>query len=374
MALTDRNAILSAFNSVSYNTEDATLLQYPTDVLFYQYLDETSCAYTDYKGFIYDGVLAKAQFKILKGAKLKNTTLVIQAFNSVLNASFPLESFNLDFSSKYSTDFEIPAAINTPRGFKLLPADPRNNILFSRNLGIDTLTYFGYNLDYGFKLRWEAWRQLTQFNNAFQLNHTQNWSTYSLRPGWEIQLVLINFVEKDGLTTEFNRICNIKAQNRLFSDDGFGGTISSTLETFLPIIAGYVSSSGFIARDRTTHVLVTLTGNFAALPTGYTDYYGILSIDVENTGGIQSINQTNSDQNPLSTSIWLNKAILTKVNATTITIEADIDQNKLNTQVNRYLLSCRFGFQGCTPGDSGFLLWTTGGFFVNGDGSKIKYS
>ncbi len=236
----DRNAIICAFDNYDIVTEDPELLNFTQDILFYEYPNTTSCAFTDYKGWIQDGVLSKTQFQILKGAILKDIDVKIQAYNSGTGAAFDLESFPINFAGQYSSQNEIVNPTSISRGFKLSSTDPRNLVTFSRNGAIDSPTYFGYELDYGNKLRYETWRDVPLFDQAFTANHSEDWSLYSLAPGWEVRYLFIANVadETTGVVTEFDRIANITIKNASFSDNGFGHPITSKTETFIQVGMG----------------------------------------------------------------------------------------------------------------------------------------
>ncbi len=345
---TDRNAVLCDFNNYDIITDNSSLINYPVDIAFYEYPALTTCAFTDYKGFIQDGMLSKIKLQVLKGGILTDLSVKIQAYNSSTGSSFDLETFSLNFSSKYSTDNEIVNPITQLRNFYLSTSDPRNEISFYRNAAIDTVNYFGYELDYGCKLRYETWRQVPQFDQAFTANHTEDWSIYSLASGWEVRFIVVaNATNSDGSNpTEFDQIANMAIKNKSFSDDGFGGPVSITIETFSGTGQTY---NGFIVTDGTTHVRAVINGNFASFPPIATGYYGILSLDVPVNGGYMTIQQTTNSELPVTGGLWLNQAVLTKKNNNEIWIEADIDETQLDLIVEKYLISCRFGFTGCVP-------------------------
>ncbi len=109
----------------------------------------------------------------------------------------------------------------------------------------------------------------------------------------------------------------------------------------------YVDVGGFIINDYITHVKITYTGDFTNLPSGTTGYYGIISLDVEDSGGYTTIQQSTNEEFPVSGGLWLNQVTLTKVSNAIITLEADIDYTKIDPSIKRYLISSRLGFKGC---------------------------
>ncbi len=90
-----------------------------------------------------------------------------------------------------------------------------------------------------------------------------------------------------------------------------------------------------------------------------------MSLDIPTTGGYLSIDQTTTEENPLTNSLWLTKPTITIDGGddSKMYIEADIDKSKVDLEVIRYLISGRLGFTGCTYPNS-FLLWEDGNYLL----------
>lgn len=345
MGDTDRNAVLGDFNSFIYDKDDNTLLTW-SDILFYQLPDTTTNPYTDYNGFIGDQVLTSVDFLILQNATPIQLNLAIQAVNTVTGASFNLQTYNTSFISKETSDGIICEDFTTVQPYKLASDDPYNQITFDRNEALDTVSQYGYTFKYGFMLRYETWRDLPDFNTAFQCDHTQKWSIYSLATNWQIQYQIsidVLNVAGDNPTT-FIRTANLEIGDET---TGYvnGSGISSVIDTYVTQGMSYVSIEKMIAEDGDTHVIATFTGDFSAFPAGYDSYYGYLALDIRNIGGETFLDKTTTEGYPLEESVWIGEAVLTVVDATTITIEGDIDYTKIDNQINEYILSARLGYK-----------------------------
>lgn len=341
---TDRNAVLIDFNSVSYDQDDSTLLTWQ-DTQFYQYPDTVANPKTDYKGVIGDQVLSRNLFTVDNDSTPIDLTLEIRVVNDSTGDYFVLEKYQQQFPESELQGLICESNLPTVLGYNMASDDPRNQAYLYRNTAIDTASQFGYEFDYGFVMRYETWRYVTEFDTAFACDHSENWSIYSLIDGWNIKHVVTVNVEKDDHTTTFERTSNITLQDGDYSDDGFGGQIVVEKDTYYTGSSGLVDAKGLIFTDQDTHVKLTLTGDFSALPSGATDYYGYLALDVENTGGEKTRDVVTSEEDPLETSVWMTRAMITKVDNSTITIESDIDYTKLDITIKSYLITGRFGFK-----------------------------
>lgn len=345
LADTDRNIVLIGFQSASYNQDDSTLLTW-NDILFYQYPDLTTNAYTDYKGFIGDHILAKSLFTVKNTGTPQDITIEIQVVNSVTGAFFNLQKHTQQFpASEVNGGIICDSNQPTVLGYSLPADDIRNQVFLYRNPALDTATNFGWEIDYGFVLRYETWRDVPEFNEAFSCEHSQDWSTYTLMPDWDIKFKITVNVEKEDYVTTFERYANIEAFDDTVTSDGFGGELTMLMETFYTGNSGFVDAKGVIFSDQDTHVRLTFTGNFSSLPSGATGYYGYLALDIPNTGGEFTRDICTSEEYPLETSVWDVQAVITAQSATEITIESDIDYTKLDPQVQAYILTGRLGFK-----------------------------
>lgn len=342
---TDRNVVLIDFNIATKNLDDSSLLTWQ-DTLFYQYPDTTTNGYTDYKGPIGDHVLARSKFVVDNTGTPIDFTVEIQAVNSITGESFNLQKYTQAFPESEVSSGAICSS-NQPviLGYNLPADDLRNQAFLYRNTGLDAASDFGWQFDYGFVLRYETWRDAPDFASAFSCEHTQDWSIYSLMPDWSLQYKLTVNVSKEDHITTFERTADIEATDDSVTSDGFGGQLVSLIETFYTDISGFVDAKGLIFSDQDTHVKMTITGDFSALPGSTTGYYGYLAIDIPNTGGTFKRDIASTEEDPSIDSIWQGRSFLTQLSNTEITIESDIDYTKLDGQIEQYVLTGRLGFK-----------------------------
>lgn len=344
---TDRNAVLGDFNNYAYNQDDTTLLIFQ-DVLFYQYPDITTNGYTNYSGFIGDQVLVNSKFIIDNGATPLDFTAQVMAVNSVTGESFELSKYTQQFpadelNGKICSDI-TPTLLN----YKLPQQDPRNQVFLNRNVALDTSSAFGYEFSQGFVLRYETWRDAPNFTSAFSCTHTQDWSIYALMPNWALKYAVTINVTKSGHITQFIHYADIIAKDDTFSDDGFGGLITPTVQTFYTDSQNnLMSANGIIQNDQNTHVRISFasTGSsFVSLPPNAIGYYGYIALDVEDIGGEFLRDITTTESEPLDDSAWIASVLIT-TSDTRIDLEADIDFTKLDLKNKTYLITGRFGFK-----------------------------
>ena len=345
LGTTDRNAVYVDFNDASIDLDDSTLLAF-SDSLFYQYPDLVNNAYTDFKGMIGDQILAKTQFVIEETATPLDITVQILAVNSSTDESFELQKYTQTFpESELNGAICTTLVVPTILGYKLPSDDPRNQAYLTRNVAIDTATGYGFEMNYGFVARYETWRELQEFNEAFSCDHSQDWSIYSLKQNWSLKYLVTVNVSKNDYTTTFERIADLTINDDLYTNDGFGGLITASKATYYDLAGTLVDSKGLIWSDTNTWVVITFNGDFSALPTDAIDYYAYLALDIEGTGGAFFRDIAPSDSQIQEDSAWGAMTVITKISNTEITISSYLDYTKLDLQNNKYLITGRFGFK-----------------------------
>lgn len=341
---TDRNAALIDFNDFIWNKDDSSLLTFQ-NTTFCQYPNTTTNLYTDYKGFVGDHVLTKSKFIVDNTSTPLDLTAQVMVVNSVTGESFELEKYTQTFPSNEKSGNVCADVVPQVLNYKLSPNDPRNQVYFNRNVAFDTVNAFGYEFDYPFVLRYETWRNVTNFATAFSCTHTQDWSIYELEPNWILQYWITVNVSKLDYTTQFIRKASLSAKDDAFSDNGSGGVFSLQIDTYYNDGSNLVNGKGLIFGDQDTHVKLTITGDFTALPSGAVGYYAYLALDVSGTGGEFFRDVATSEEEPLTDSAWKQSVLITSNGTTSVDIECDIDYTKLDLNNSEYLITGRLGYK-----------------------------
>lgn len=293
------------------------------NVTFFEYQKDKSGT-TDYKGFandiVYTNTLFQVESKIdaeltrlrvaIEATKIYETDIVLEEYN------FNLTAFPLDKDLIQQIDIEQATRFKLPDG-----SDYAYYILRRYEDG-DTGNFVAYELIYPFRIRYEDW--VTLISEAYP-NGTQDWASYE-EDGWAIKFRIYADVYDNNTdhTTEFMHEADI-------SVTGFDVTQAPPLTCEIKTYdsAGAIELDGLILNDANTLIEATFTGDFAALPDGFTDYYGIITLDNQEVGGAFYNQYTSTEETPIVGGIWYTAATLTVVDATTITVSAVIDYTKL---------------------------------------------
>lgn len=358
ISLTDNNAVIGDVQNYAWDRDDSTLLNAYSDIEFYPYPQITSNYKTDFKGWLTDQAFTRHQILIKQGAKLIDYTITIQAYNSGTGSTFTLEEYAFNFTNLYGTNEEIVLPIENILNFKLANNE-RNNAQFFRVPALDNAvagSWFAYEANFAFKIRYEQWRALQEYDIAFTSTPYQKWSVFSKASGWAVRyLVVANIYDSvEDNTTEFDFTADMTIYDSTDSDDGLGNSIVSSVATYLFYPAGpsigYNATDMFIFNDQTTHMVATFTGDFSMFPPdpagiGFTGYYGVLYLDIYGSGGETFIDQCSTEEAVVDDSMWMAPATLTVVNATTITVEGDIDPTKFDPSTREFIIYARLGYK-----------------------------
>jgi uncharacterized protein (TIGR02145 family) len=305
------------------------------NIIFFEYPKQNYKFYTDYKGFSNDLVLANCYFEVesLSNVTLQTLSVKIEATkagqdNIVLEQyNFNLAAFPLDFNLIQQIDIEEPTNLVVPTGSDF------EYYSLQRTTEYDNGNYIAYELIYPFKVRYETWVELISRNFA---NGTQDWSYYQ-EQGWAIKFNIYATVY-DNVNLWTNNF--LHTSDLSFTDFDVAQTPALTCLIDTYDQTGVTALNGIVLPDENTMVIATFTGTFGALPAGYTDYYGVITIDSQEIGGIYYGKYASTEEAAIDGDIWFTAATLTVVNATTITVSAVIDYTKLkNLSSGKYPLN-----------------------------------
>jgi len=329
----DRNAVLADVNILACNKDEADLFVIIDYVRFYEHPDEVTNHFTNMNMWERDGIYSRTQFflKSGTGAKINSLELRIEAVHPTED-SFTLESKIFDLTGfRPDRNGVQDIDISEEREFVLLDGDPRKRVSFRRLPALDIVNYSAYEIDCGFKFRWETWRDLFGASDDFP-EAKENWARYSDDPDWSVQFNVYASVERDDNVTDFIH----KSDLGILAEGEQGDApVTVTIETFTD--DEVTNLDGNILTDDNTLVKATFTGDFSSLGTGTTGYYGILFLDNETVGGTDFEQECSSVVLRPADSIWLDTtggagvATLTVVDATTITLKAVLSAERLKS-------------------------------------------
>src|SRR3990167_774676 len=276
--------------------------------------NDTELAYTDFKGWVEDGLLINYEFNVKRTAGISDEfTAALESITWSIDVEHQTDSsrnFNLE-------EVTVPLPSNTTRGFQLYTGDPKNDFILSELTG--DVNYRKFLLQFATKIRWENWATQGNADPDF-INATANWSTYDLPPDWKIYInVKLNVLLDDG-TLEEDYVHTRKIEVKVLNYDDFNGcertgeiqtfhavtgqnlagklsyytnTIIKGIfygESLFPCIYEAFSNSGSCTYDALSSGSGSYSNNDTTL-NGCPEYYGILELDQPNIGNQTTIRQ-----------------------------------------------------------------------------------
>lgn len=202
---------------------------------------------------------------------------------------FILEEKIFDTSQVRKFDGIQDINIENDRGF-ILPDDSiYNRANLARRSDLDTGTKAYYEIQYGFALRYETWRQVIQdaFGGAIDVfkdveDVVQAWERYSQGNGWAMKFrITWDVTGYDDFLTTFEAQTDIKVYDKDSTSDA-GPAFTAALSYF---DEDDVEMDG-IKDEGTTRIVATFTGDPATFPAGFVAHYGYMFFDNDPAGGI----------------------------------------------------------------------------------------
>ena len=335
--------------------------------------NELPRSFTNYNGWIEDGVLFTNIFRIYKvggysnelDISFRNAVVKIEVENSSNSSrNFTLEEFTL-----------LPPNQDTGRTFLLPTGDEKNDLLIEEV--IDTSGFTTYTIKYATKLRWETW--FTQANADPDFNPaTRDWSEY-ITGDWSIKMNMYFNLRGDDSSTGDSYTFVVKHGTSVgikTYDDYDNCEITGIIETFHE--PTMTDLSGYLSKTANTFVRATfygkklfpciwnpsseceytqiLSGSGSASDSngdidalGCAELYGIIELDDLQSGGINFIRQISTMYDPETDTPFIGesgvRAKLTLYPYATnpcAVVEAIIDVDLIDLS-REYKLSARIG-------------------------------
>jgi len=291
------------------------------NIHFYEH--GTDDKYTNFNGYKND--LIKAQGKVAietkAGAKLTDFTIKIEATKAGFD-TLVLEQYSFNVAGyEPDTDDIQHIDIEEATNYKVAEGSDYEYYSLKRSEDDDHDDYVVYEYIYPFRMRYENWATLiSQYYPA----GTQDWSVY-VADGWALRFSVYTSVNETATnhTTEFLHTAEIDIRDF----DNETAAIDCEIRTF---DAAYTTETdGLVMEGENTVIEATFTMADTSVPAGYTDWYGILTLDNDEIGGYKYCQSASTEESPVAGGIWYTGVTLTVVDGTTITLSAVIDYTKL---------------------------------------------
>ncbi len=249
-----------------------------TEVVHYPHtFEKTTAGFTDYKGWIEDGILTKftGELSLDLDALLDSMTFRLVAFNPTTEEFFELQNFVYVFNSVFTQDGGFTTqqiTLDTTRGFNLNVDDQFNEVTLTGLARSGNRQPIEGTI--AWKANWQDWLALdgadTVFYDAAEENDglNNNISRYSLKEGYEIRIFLeAGITEGNSVTTYRHKSNTINLLNRDEApplDPGW----TATVETFneAGTISFGVGIDAGISRDANTLYRTTWAKGIAPIP------------------------------------------------------------------------------------------------------------
>ena len=313
--------------------------------------------FTDFKGWIEDGLALKGLFEIDLDlqAFINSMNVYLVAHNSTSNSYFILDQYQMPLGTTQLVTvgtgytFQIINE-NTTRGYQLVSGSEKNQVslvLDSSSLGANLPIY---NFTFPQKIKWEDWIKNLGVNNIFynasKPNNNLNYksSNYSNLAGYQIKMMVeVNMAGVNSLGVAGNTIYRYFSPNfRIFDYD----LDSYTTPRFTQVIKTYHPTTladlgGAILQGEDTLFEVTWTDTLSPI-LDISPFYGIHRIEVN--GGFGNIYELSSyETNELTNNLLkpISGNFLTKtLTAGKLVTTCLIDGTKLQAGTN-YDISAR---------------------------------
>ena len=286
----------------------------------------SATSYEAFNGMIEDNYSLSMMFKTKQATsdqlnnavktRIENCAFQIVARNTQTGEEFIAQNYDFDMTSS----IEVPATnalnpsiteqhinLNTNRGFK---TDVGSNLNFAKLnfIATESSPYFQsiYQIDVGFKLRWEEWIANPNVNNIFfdntKINNNMNFrisnyseiQNYELFPVINLDVSNIEFnengIDYPASVTQYN-LYMPSSIARTYGDDSIpkGGSqiVQCDIDTFKT--SDGLSTGGTILSNENMKIEATFS-RIDGQPLGYSNYAGAIRLDVQD-GSLFSIEE-----------------------------------------------------------------------------------
>ena len=162
-----------------------------------------------FEGNVEDDIAFLGGFVVPIDVDITYTKAEIWAVNSVSNDEFLLNSVLFDFTSVPKVGGYYPINQSQTVITTLPTTSEKRTARLARYATIDTLTEYGFSINFPFFYNWEYWIAQTNADADFYPNQqTKNWVPYGTLTNWNLELRITANI--DGLDSEYSETIVIK--------------------------------------------------------------------------------------------------------------------------------------------------------------------
>ena len=316
---------------------------------------------TNYLGTVQDEILTKTLFYLdtAKNESIDTVNFKVEGLNTITGSTFECENYEID-TSIFSLDTNGVQLFNvdTTRGFQMIPGVDKNFIKIVRDTTEDVGTKKAFYFYYALRPRWEYWIENTNVSDELidgtkQFDgKNQDWSRLdSVFNYWKLRFSIETKLNSNNIVVNTKNTSNLYV--RTFEESNiWDGSInhyneSKTVNLYTGLNTQGIRTNAILETEKTLieadFDLEDVAGDVGSLSS----YYGVIRIEIFETGGINTIemistvlDNLNGILKPVSGST---KCKIEKISATKIRLSALIDNNFLNTSGVQYTTTARIG-------------------------------
>lgn len=273
-----------------------------------------------FEGNIEDDLAFLGVFLVPINSDITYTKAEVWAVNSVTNEEFLLNTVNFDFTSVPKVGGYYPINQSQTVITTLPTPSKKRQAVLARYNALDTITDYGFSINFPFFYSWEYWIAQPNAAAAFYPNdQTRDWLPYGTLTNWDLQLRITANI--DGLDSEYS-------ENIVIKDYDSDANINQTMQLEVVSTSQNVNVivEGELHKVSALHTLVSGTWNTSIV-------WGMITIEPTESAPrwicSTVIAHDNNLSNPL-TPITGSLATLSFPNPNQALIECYFDPNKIN--------------------------------------------
>lgn len=186
----------------------------PINMIVHDFVDhsenitDTLTTENGFTGNIEDDIAFIGKFLVPISATIDQVTGYIEAYNSLTDESFILQSANFSFGNVPQVFGYYPINASQEVITTLPTTSVKRNANLVRDTSIDTITEYGLRLHFPFLYRWEYWLDQANANGEFYPdNQTRNWLPYGTTPNWNLRFKMTATI--NGQVSEYTEAITI---------------------------------------------------------------------------------------------------------------------------------------------------------------------
>jgi hypothetical protein len=290
------------------------------------------------------------------GERVERIDCNIEATNFSTGQTVILENYPIDTSVYLSDNNNVQLIdFSAERGFKVVPGNNKNIVECYRSSADDSGAKKAYQLLYAYKVRWEDWIQNTDIPNAFldalelQNGLNNDWYQKSIISGWSVSYVARFKVIKNGETFNYLNSFPITIKDYEESNVWDGAITHFKEDAVTTLFTGTIDGirrNGLMGTEKTI-----IQADFDLEDAGgdvgnASDYYGVIRIEEYQGAGLKQIRQLSTEWGSETDNILIpltseTKCKISKISATKIRLECQVDQDRLDLNKSTYKTSAR---------------------------------